>query len=94
MTTADFAHNGWAEQRRTEKAVAIESALTAEGLTSDHVRYWDGERWVVKLPPGVRRRIERAADVRTSSDETWLRAAAFLADYEQTRARVAREGSL
>jgi hypothetical protein len=92
----DFAHNGYAEQKRTEKAVAIESALAAEGLDSDACRAWDEDeqRWRITLPPKIRRRIEKAAGTRVASDETWLRALGFLADYEQTRKRVADEGWL
>lgn len=82
--TDDFAHSAYAEQRRLEKALALETVLTAEGIPSDAVRAWAGEAWRCTLPPRVRRRLEAAAGVRVCSEETWLRAAALLADYEET----------
>lgn len=82
---SDFAHSAWAEQRRTEKAVRLETQLSADGIPAAAAR---------TLAPAARRRIERAAGVRVCSDETWARAIAFLEDYETTRARVADEGWL
>lgn len=82
MSTPDFGHSAWAEQRRMEKAVALETALSVEGIGADAAR---------TLPPRARRRIEHKAGVNRSSDETWGKAIALLADYEQTRARLREE---
>jgi hypothetical protein len=71
----------------------LETQLSADGIPSDAVRAWDGEAWTLTLPPASRRRLEKAAGVRSCSVETWLRAASFLADYEATRARVAEQES-
>lgn len=92
--SVDYGHNAWAEQRRTEKAVALEIACNAEGLVSDAIRAWDADegRWRITLPPRIRRALEKAAGTRVASDETWLRCAELMADYEATRRRVAEQG--
>lgn len=85
---SDYGHSAWAEEARTRKAVALEVALSGQAIPADAVREWDGQQWRVKMPAGTRSRIEKAAGVRKSSDETWLRAAELLADYEATRERM------
>lgn len=89
--TADYGHSGHADAARLLKAVALETTLTAEGVPSAAVRRWDPDAsgWIVTLPDKTRRRLEKVAGVRRSSDETWLRAAELLADYEDTRVRYA-----
>lgn len=72
----DFAHSSFAEQARTTKAIALETQLRRDGIPAAAAR---------TLPPASRRRIERAAGVRRSSDETWDRAFAFLEDAERSR---------
>lgn len=88
MTTdpePDFKHNPHAEAARTLKAAALETQLSASRIPSDAVRRWDGTGWEVTLPAATRRGLEKAAGTRRASEETWLRAAALLADYENTR---------
>lgn len=84
--STDFGHTQWAEEQRTTKALALEVALAAEQIPAGAVRAWDEDsrEWRLTLPPRIRRRFEKAAGVRACSVETWLRAAAFLADHEDT----------
>lgn len=78
-TTPDFAHSGYAEQARTEKAIKIETQLWRDRIPAAAA---------ATLPPAARRRVEKAAGVRPSSDETWERAIAFLADAETRPGRI------
>jgi hypothetical protein len=64
-TPVDFAHTAYAEQARIVKAAALEGVLRAEGIPADAV---------LSLPPAARRRIERAAGIRRSSEDTWAKA--------------------
>ena len=77
---SDFGHSSYAEQQRTLKAISLETQLRRDGIPAAAAR---------TLPAAARRRVEKAAGVRRSSDETWERAFAFLEDAESSAARRA-----
>ena len=72
----DFRHSTHAEQQRTLKAVALELQLRRDGIPAAAAR---------TLPPKARRRVEAAAGVRRSSDETWERTFLMMEDAESAR---------
>jgi hypothetical protein len=62
VTAVDYGHTSWAQEQRTQKAVRLEAYLRSHGYTV---------LLTESLAPSQRRQVERAAGVRTSSDETW-----------------------
>lgn len=74
----DYAHNGYAEQKRTEKAVALEAACTDHGLSSDQVRRFDSKD---------RRWFEKIAGTRPGSDDTWRLVVRLMREAENSPAR-------
>lgn len=64
MSGGDFAHNAYATEMRTQKAVKLEAYLRTSGLPS-----WAASP--ADLTADERRMVERAAGTRPGSEETW-----------------------